>query len=98
MHRQRKVKEVRELEDGVEILFEDGEIVKGDVVICADGVKGVVCKALYGNHFPAVYTCVYLFLCFEYLFIAGLLVSAAFSTYSSSLRAFKTGLMSIQST
>jgi 2-polyprenyl-6-methoxyphenol hydroxylase-like FAD-dependent oxidoreductase len=52
---QKKAREVRETEDGVEVEFEDGTVEKGDLVIGADGVKSVVREAIFGDKYPVIY-------------------------------------------
>jgi 2-polyprenyl-6-methoxyphenol hydroxylase-like FAD-dependent oxidoreductase len=52
---QKRAKEVRETEKGVEVEFEDGTVETGDLVIGADGVKSVVRKAIFGDQYPPQY-------------------------------------------
>ncbi|KAF9258389.1 FAD/NAD(P)-binding domain-containing protein [Marasmius fiardii PR-910] len=51
----KKVKEVKEFEDRVEMLFEDGERDTCDLLIGADGVRSVCKEALFGKEYPPKY-------------------------------------------
>ncbi|KAL0058965.1 hypothetical protein AAF712_014333 [Marasmius tenuissimus] len=51
----KKVKEVRELDDRVEVVFEDGSMDTCDLVIGADGVRSVCKEALFAKEYPPQY-------------------------------------------
>lgn len=50
-----KTRDVREVEGGVEVVFEDGQVERADLVIGADGVHSTVRKAVIGLECEAVY-------------------------------------------
>jgi len=51
----KRAREVRETEEGVEVEFEDGTVERGDLVIGADGVRSIVREAIFGDKYSAVY-------------------------------------------
>ncbi|KAG7088970.1 hypothetical protein E1B28_012916 [Marasmius oreades] len=51
----KKVKEVKEFEDRVEVLFEDGDKDTCDLLIGADGVRSICKEALFPNQYPPNY-------------------------------------------
>jgi 2-polyprenyl-6-methoxyphenol hydroxylase-like FAD-dependent oxidoreductase len=52
---EKRVREVRETDEGVEVEFEDGTTDSGDLVIGADGVRSKVREAIFGRKYDAEY-------------------------------------------
>ncbi|KAJ7075155.1 hypothetical protein B0H15DRAFT_867670, partial [Mycena belliarum] len=50
-----KVRYVKEIRDGVEVMLADGTVETGDFVIGADGVRSVVREAIFGQKYDAKY-------------------------------------------
>jgi 2-polyprenyl-6-methoxyphenol hydroxylase-like FAD-dependent oxidoreductase len=52
---EKKVKAVRETDDGVLVEFSDGGSDNADLVLGADGVRSIVREAIFGDKYPAQY-------------------------------------------
>ncbi|KAF7375248.1 FAD-binding protein [Mycena sanguinolenta] len=50
-----KVRSVKEDQDGVELMLENGTVERADLVIGADGVRSVVREAIFGHKYDATY-------------------------------------------